>query len=338
MTTKLLLKLYVTLTSFVPLSFALSTATSSSCITTTKNPLTDFDYYQNDKLPWIPEGYRTWVWKNEHKVNYVELGEASKPPILLIHGFGASVYHFRYNIPDLARDHHVFALDLLGFGGSDKPIQEYTAEVWRDQVVDFCRQVIQRPVTLCGNSLGGYTALYAATSLQDVQGCILLNSAGRFADKNEESDKPQWLQKIQTAFQRFVIRASFYYTQQPARITQILRQVYVDNTNIDDELVESIYRPSLHENAPEVFYRVISRSGNKRQVTMPDLLEQASCPLLLCWGQNDPWIGSDAADKIQELYENGPCHRVNLQAGHCPHDEAPSEVNAAIREFVKEHR
>jgi pimeloyl-ACP methyl ester carboxylesterase len=62
-------------------------------------------------------------------------GDASKPPLLLIHGFGASVYHWRYNIPALSEKYHVYALDLLGFGLSDKPVQDYPAEVWKDQVL-----------------------------------------------------------------------------------------------------------------------------------------------------------------------------------------------------------
>lgn len=58
---------------------------------------------------------------------------------MLIHGFGASVYHWRYNIPALVKEgYRVLALDLLGFGLSDKPIIEYSAETWRDQVT-VCR-------------------------------------------------------------------------------------------------------------------------------------------------------------------------------------------------------
>lgn len=58
-----------------------------------------------------------------------------QPALVLIHGFGASVYHWRYNIPALVKaGYRVLALDLLGFGLSDKPIIEYSAETWRDQV------------------------------------------------------------------------------------------------------------------------------------------------------------------------------------------------------------
>jgi pimeloyl-ACP methyl ester carboxylesterase len=96
-----------------------------------------------------------------HSINYVELGDPSRPALLLVHGFGASSYHWRHNIPTLARDYHVYALDLLGFGWSDKPIMDYDASVWRDQVVDFVREVILSGIA--GNSLGGFTAMYASS-------------------------------------------------------------------------------------------------------------------------------------------------------------------------------
>ena len=49
----------------------------------------------------------------------------SGSPILLVHGFGASAYHWRYNIPELAKRHRVYAVDLLGFGWSTKALVDY---------------------------------------------------------------------------------------------------------------------------------------------------------------------------------------------------------------------
>ena len=89
------------------------------------NPLDDFDYINENKLPWMQNGYSTWNYDG-HKVNYVDLGGGdNKPPLLLIHGFGASVYHWRYNIPFLARDFHVYAIDMLGFGLSGNFIMNF---------------------------------------------------------------------------------------------------------------------------------------------------------------------------------------------------------------------
>jgi pimeloyl-ACP methyl ester carboxylesterase len=307
--------------------------------------LFEFDYQSNDELPWVEKGYNTWKWKGEHDINYIELGDKSKPALVLIHGFGASSFHFRYNLPVLARDFHVFAFCKLGFGLSDKPIVDYSAEIWRDQAAAFLEEIVQKPAVLAGNSLGGFTSLYTAAtdgSKPLVRGVILLNSAGRFRDtiseeetKNDEEESENGILKtLQTMLQRAVISASFIITKQPARIQQILRQVYPINAdNVDATLVESIRFPSLDPNAAEVFFRVITKNGNgPAKVYNDDLLENLDCPLLLCWGEYDPWIRPAAADKIQALKPS--CTRVSIEAGHCPHDESPEAVNNAIRDFM----
>jgi pimeloyl-ACP methyl ester carboxylesterase len=325
-----------------------STASQSST-TIDKGNLFEFDCQNNDELPWIEEGYNVWKWKGKHDINYIELGDKSKPALVLIHGFGASSFHFRSNIPNLARDYHVFAFCKLGFGLSDKPITDYSAELWRDQTVDFLKEVVQKPAVLAGNSLGGFTSLYTAATEEVkplVRGVVLLNSAGRFrdsdnseedqqnGDQDEAEEKTGFLTMVQNMLQHAIISVSFVVTKQPKRIEQVLRQVYpIDADRVDPKLVESIRFPSLDPNASEVFYRVITKNGNgPAKVFNDDLLEKMDCPLLLCWGEYDPWIRPAAADKIQALKPS--CERVSIDAGHCPHDEKPEAVNDAIRNFM----
>lgn len=225
----------------------------------TNDPLADFDYMSGDqKLPWIETGYKTWKWKDQYNINYIELGDKSKPAIVLIHGFGASSFHYRYNLPELAKDYHVFAFCKLGFGLSDKPIIDYSAEVWRDQAADFLKDVVKKPAILAGNSLGGFTSLYTAATddvKHLVKGVVLMNGAGRFKPEDgivvdETTTKNPIIEKIQAFIQRAIISASFIITKQPARIKQILQQVYPNNAhNVNAELVESIRFPSLDPNA-----------------------------------------------------------------------------------------
>ena len=365
-----------------------STATDTTTDTTTAVPsiLDDFEHHTSTRLPYSPTGYSTWEWQTNHSpenqqaqsndddknaikttshsINYIEMGDPSKPALLLVHGFGASSYHWRYNIPTLARKYHVFTIDLLGFGWSDKPIMDYDASVWRDQVVDFTKQVIlngneesAKSIAIAGNSLGGYTAMYACSDeriKKNVNSCILLNAAGRFRDPESSNDEEKRepnpiIESISAAIQRFVIACSFVYTKQPSRIEQILRQVYpINESNVDSELVESIRTPSLDSSAAEVFYRVITKNGAGPQAYVDDILKELDCPVLLAWGESDPWIKPAAADKMEKLHaefhgeniggENGTrwIKRVNIDAGHCPHDEAPDAVNDAILGFVDE--
>ncbi|XP_059623626.1 pheophytinase, chloroplastic isoform X1 [Cornus florida] len=291
-----------------------------------------------ERLPFKTEGYNFWTWRG-HKIHYVEEGEGF--PIVLIHGFGASAFHWRYNIPELAKNYKVYAIDLLGFGWSEKAIIEYDALVWRDQVVDFLKEIVKKPAVLVGNSLGGFTALAGAAGLpEQVVGVALLNSAGQFQNANAETNESEEtvlqkfiLKPLKEIFQRVVLGFLFWQAKQPSRIESVLKSVYVNNANVDDYLVESITRPAADPNAGEVYYRLMSRfMSNQTKYTLDSLLSKLSCPLLLLWGDLDPWVGPAKAIRIKEFYPNTTV--VNLQAGHCPHDEVPELVNNALVDWL----
>lgn len=83
--------------------------------------------------PPLWSGWNRWAWRG-HTINWLAAGD-SGPVVLLIHGFGASVYHWRYNVPELAKHCRVYAIDCLGFGWSDKPLEEYEGyTLWSDQI------------------------------------------------------------------------------------------------------------------------------------------------------------------------------------------------------------
>ena len=86
----------------------------------------------------------------------------NNPVILLVHGFGASTDHWRFNIPVISQNYEVHAIDLIGFGRSAKPSDlDYGGELWKEQIVAYVKERIKKPTVIIGNSLGGYAALAA---------------------------------------------------------------------------------------------------------------------------------------------------------------------------------
>ncbi|XP_031499502.1 uncharacterized protein LOC116263848 [Nymphaea colorata] len=291
-----------------------------------------------EKLPFKPEGYNYWTWRG-HKVHYVEQGAGD--PIVLIHGFGASAFHWRYNIPELSKKHKVYAVDLLGFGWSEKALIEYDATIWSDQVADFLSEIVKAPAVLVGNSLGGFTALLTAAQVPDqVRAVALLNSAGQFRNANkevrndvddeDESPVEKFMFKpLKEAIQRLILGVVFWQSKRPSRIRSVLKSVYPNSANVDDYLVESITRPAADPNAGEVYYRLMTRFlMNQTTYTLDAVLSKLSCPILLLWGELDPWVDPAKANKIMDFYPNSSL--VTLPAGHCPHDEVPELANEAL--------
>lgn len=261
--------------------------------------------------------------------------QGDRPPLLLIHGFGASTDHWRKNIADLQQDFSVWAIDLLGFGRSAKPAWIYSGELWRDQLHDFITEVIGRPAILAGNSLGGYAALcVAAQRPSSAQGLILLNSAGPFSDVPQAPPNPlrQAIGKVTRAIvlQPWISYWVFQNARRRSTIRKTLQRVYLDPSAVTDRLVEDIYRPSCDPGAAQVFAAVFKSPQGE---TVDALLHQLSVPLLMLWGEGDPWM--NVRDRAARFRQHYPALREQfLHAGHCPHDEVPALVDQAIRTWV----
>jgi len=278
-----------------------------------------------------------WDWRG-YAIHYVRAGErrGDRPSLLLVHGFGASTDHWRKNLAGLSADFEVWAIDLLGFGRSQKPDIVYSGDLWRDQLHDFITEVIRRPVVLAGNSLGGYASLcVAAQRPQSVAGLVLLNCAGAFTETVQTAQPnllQQWLGDTVRSLlvQPLPSFLLFQYVRQKSVIRKTLEKVYLDRSAVTDQLVEDIYRPSCDPGAPAVFAAVFkSPRGEKNDV----LLSQMQCPLLMLWGEGDPWM--DARRRGALFRQHYPALTEHyLKAGHCPHDEVPEQVNALIKEWV----
>ena len=123
-------------------------------------------------------------------------------------------------------------------------------------------------------------------------------------------------------------------------IRSTLQQVYIDPTNVDDDLVESIRRPSLDPGAFQVFRKVFQARGLKGK-PIDELFQELRSPLLLLWGDSDPWLRNAKAkqDKFRSFAKKASLEvkEVLLNAGHCPHDEVPEKVNEEMLAWLNEH-
>ena len=259
--------------------------------------------------------------------------------ILLIHGFGASTDHWRYNIPILSKKYEVHAFDLLGFGKSPKPTDlEYSGSLWKDQVIAYVKEVIQKPTIIVGNSLGGYAALAAGSSLNELSaGVILLNAAGYFSEEKliQKNILQTSLETVAGIFLKNIVlqRLIFENMRKPTNIRKTLKQVYLDKTNVNDELVNSIRNPSLDFGAFNVFRSVFNPSGPQGE-PLDKLFNKLSSPLLLLWGSKDPWMNTPKKRNLYKQFTPKETTEILLEAGHCPHDEVPDLVNKYILDWI----
>jgi pimeloyl-ACP methyl ester carboxylesterase len=279
-----------------------------------------------------------WEW-NGHQIQYTVQG--SGRPLVLIHGFGASIGHWRKNIPVLAEaGYQVFALDLLGFGGSAKPAIAYTVELWVELIKDFWSAQIGQPAYFAGNSIGGLLCLMVLAEHPEIAaGGILLNPAGGLNHRPEELSLP--LRLVMGTFAKAVNSKRFgpwlfNRVRQKARIRSSLKQVYRDPDAITDELVELLYTPSCEPGAQQVFAAILTAPAGPRPT---ELLPRIEKPLLVLWGEADPWTPIAGAAVYQSLTTSRDVKFVAIpDTGHCPHDERPDVVNQLMLDWLAQQR
>jgi len=307
----------------------------------------------------VQRSYDSFQWTNPtsnktHKINYKVQGNKSDPPVLLIHGFGANVNHFRYNFPALVSEgYRVYAVDLLGFGASDKPKdEEYCIELWVDLLCHFVEKMNDENDTanshkwvVAGNSIGGLCSLGVAARLKEqVRGITLFNCAGGMTGFRYD-ELPFILRPILYFIQKVVLSPNGYggkfFEDFKTRenVESILKNqgVYGDTTNVDEELLEILLGPSEDDGAKEVFLKVF---GGPAGPTPESLLPEIDAPVLALWGTEDPWTPVDRGlhpGNGLENYAKGSFElRLLNGAGHCPHDEVPEDVNQNMIQWLKE--
>ena len=293
-----------------------------------------------------------WKWKNfEITWSLSKNSYENNINILLIHGFGASKKHWRYNQDFLGKTFNCYAIDLLGFGESSQPKAllnyethkknsiKYSFDLWSNQISSFCSEVIKSPVYLVGNSIGGVIALKAAEILQDeCKGAILIDCAQRTMD-DKRLNKSDILMNlfrpiIKTLVrQRIISNTLFARAANPKIIKKILEQAYPSGKNIDAELIEILYEPSRRKNSKEAFRGFINLFDD---YLAPDLLNTVNIPIQLIWGEKDPWESLDEAKEWKKKFSNITRLDIIKGAGHCPHDEEPEKTNQLICEFLQE--
>ena len=293
-----------------------------------------------------------WTWK-KHKIAWQVENQTKDIPIavLLIHGFGASKDHWRFNQKAISSLATCYAIDLIGFGESSQPNAQllyskkknsnfnYCFDNWSDQIIDFCNEIVQKPVILIGNSIGAVIALKASKNLSNgCLGTILIDCAQRTMDDKrliEQSILMRFLRPIIKTLvrQKFLSETLFRNAANPNFIEKILKVAYPSGNNINKELIDILFKPTQRKGASEAFRGFINLFND---YLAPDLLKTLKTPVYLIWGEKDPWEPLDEAKKWYQSFECIKSLDVIDGAGHCPHDEIPEKVNPIILKIIQE--
>jgi 2-hydroxy-6-oxo-6-(2'-aminophenyl)hexa-2,4-dienoate hydrolase len=257
------------------------------------------------------------------KTHYFDEGRGAT--LLLLHGGGAGTdawANWRGSIPTLAKDFHVIALDMVGFGKTDKPDPAkfaYSQEARTRHVASFIEALKLGKVNLIGNALGGFTALcLAMTRPELIDKLILMGSAALRTERNEA------LHPVET------------YTPSRENMEKLMNSMTSPGFKVDPELID--YRLKLTMD-PEIMaanratVKWIAEQGGLFIANEQDITKVKHKTLILA-GKNDRIQPPENHWRLWHLIENSWLHLV-ANCGHWVMIERPAEFCAVTGWFVR---
>jgi len=254
------------------------------------------------------------------------------PTFLLVHGYGASTFTWRYWAPRLAQRGHVVAVDLKGFGRAPKPDDGRYAPA--DQAALLHRLIEERDLrrlTLVGHSLGGGVCLLTALRLldqrQDRLARMVIVAGAAYAQK-----LPPF---VRLADFPMLSGAAFRSLGAARVVRAVLEQVVHDTTRIDAAQVQG-YAESLE--TPEAV-RALLQTAQQIQPADLDAITarypELAVPTLLIWGRGDRVVPLVVGERLARDLPNARLH-VLEHCGHLPAEELPDESYSLVERFLDE--
>ncbi|MEM1583954.1 MAG: alpha/beta hydrolase [Nitrososphaerota archaeon] len=248
------------------------------------------------------------------RVHYLESGDEGASKLLLIHGLGGTSKSWEEVFDRLSESFHVIAIDLPGFGKSDKPLLPYTLDNLADLLCSFMKSTHFYPVIIVGHSMGGMISIKAYKKCREkFQGIILVNAAGMSdapAKKIREYMEDRWsIERLRKYYQECLLGRLGRLDE--TRLREFMQM-------FEDPIFPQLYTLLLDE---------ISRP------LLPSDFAEIKVPTLIIWGSDDRLIPLIDGVRISKAI-SGSTLMIIEGAGHSPHREAPEQFISAIRNFA----
>ena len=261
------------------------------------------------------------------RLHYLDAGRGA--PVVLLHGLGGDGSRWGPTIEPLARDFHVFALDQIGFGQSDKPLANYHTGMLAEFLVDFLKAVDVGRASLVGNSMGAGVALYTAVHHPDVVDRLVLADGGHFranavGGAPPAPPGPERLRRRQ--LQNGVTRDE---------TREFFRLLFHDKSLVTDTLVDEQLVLRLRS---AFAITKMQEAGEKGLGGLSEAeVGGVKAPTLIVWGQYDELAAlanPAGADRLEQAIP-GSTKVIIDDCGHLPQIEKPDEFNRLVRDFLR---
>ena len=294
-----------------------------------------------------------WSYK-DLRVHFRQTGKESNPPIVLIHGFGASSDHWRNNAEIFAAaGFRIYGIDLIGFGKSEQnlkgKINHLDNQFWSNQLAYFLDEIAgikeNRKVILIGNSLGALTAITTLSQRPELIKTLIAAPLPEPIFINPIKPLlPNRFKKVKSFlikvfFNLFPIKALVNLISSTKLITFGLQSAYFRSILNDNLLKRIVTIPARRPNSYQALRAMCIGMTNRPNATKgPSIIKKIQNipnrpPILLIWGEKDKLIPIFLAKKLIKLHPWLKLMIIN-DAGHCLHDELPNHFNQIVLKWL----
>ncbi len=266
------------------------------------------------------------------RVHYQEFGDASKPPVILIHGYTASVYVWKTVAPLLAdAGFHVVAVDLIGFGYSEKPSWfDYSIASQARMVSRFMNRIGIGRAVIVGSSYGGAVALNLTLDYSErVEKLVLSDAVCNDEPKNHPILRLASIRGLGEALTPFLIDSKLFLRQ---RMQGTLAKA--NHHMITRERIDSIRRPLY---AADGHHAVLATSRNWSANRLEQDAHLINQPTLIIWGEQDYVIPIKNGHSLHKEILNSR-FVILKDCGHVPQEEKSEIFTELVSEFVRDRK
>jgi pimeloyl-ACP methyl ester carboxylesterase len=256
---------------------------------------------------------------NNQPIWYQEIGQG--PPVVFVHGLGASSLSWIVNLAVFSRERRAIALDQVGHGRSAKPALNYQIRDFVQFLEQFLDNLQLRQVDLVGNSLGGWVSAHLALKRPDlVRRLVLVGSAGL-------RPSPALVNKLQTV--PFAPRTI-------AQMRTMLSLCFYDKPRYTSPLSVTIsYLMRQLESSHSTVEAVLQAVLNDPDAWLNEHLPKLQLPTLLLWGQEDELVPVSMGEEFAAGLPQAQLV-VFDQCGHVPQIEKAARFNQVVGDFLRQ--
>jgi len=278
-------------------------------------------------------GFLTLKDHDNLRIHYVANGSKEKPLMLFLHGFPEFWYVWKYQLPEFGKDYYAVAIDMIGYGKSDKPtaVDKYSSKELSKHIKEVVKELGYQSCVLVGHDWGGLVSFGTAADYPEVVKRMILLNCPHMAEwkKSWMSNVKQLLASSYVYFFQVPYLPEYILSAADFYCLSFVRKACKNVNNFTEEDLEA-YKYNFFQGSftgPLNYYRNVFSTDTSNTI-------QLDMPTLIIWGTEDKALMVEQAE-LASKYVNQCSVKYIDDAAHFVNLDEPDKVNEYMKEFLR---